>query len=143
MVDAAEVAKLLGIELDDWQRTVLDVALEVDGSGFPVHRDVVVSLPRQQGKSTVLFVYAIFSLLRLEGGLVLFGAQQRQDARTRLSRGVGSGVAAFGAGRGVSVESWCGVRAVVRGADREPVAAAVDDGGDVGAWCVAVAGDFG
>jgi phage terminase large subunit-like protein len=44
----------------------------------------VASLPRQQGKSTVLFVYAIYALLTLKGELLLFGAQQRQDARTRL-----------------------------------------------------------
>jgi phage terminase large subunit-like protein len=83
-VDAAEVAALLGIELDDWQRLVLDVGLEVDDAGLPAFRDVVVTLPRQQGKSTLVLAYAIHTLLTSQDELVLFGAQQRQDARTRL-----------------------------------------------------------
>ena len=74
---------MLGIELDGWQRLVLDVGLELV-DGVPAFHDVVVTTPRQQGKSVVVFVIAVYALLSLQDELILYGAQQRQDARTRL-----------------------------------------------------------
>src|SRR5687768_10027625 len=81
--DAAKVAVMLGIELDGWQRRVLDVGLELV-DGVPGFRDVTVTTPRQQGKSVLMFVLSVYGLLSLDRELILYGAQQRQDARTRL-----------------------------------------------------------
>ena len=59
----AELAKALGIPLMPWQRQVFDVALEVDEDNRYVYREVVVTVPRQSGKSTALMLL-MASLLR-------------------------------------------------------------------------------
>jgi hypothetical protein len=55
------VAEILGRPLMPWQRHVVDVALELDPSrataqypaGLPVYREIRITVPRQQGKSTL------------------------------------------------------------------------------------------
>src|SRR6266508_5204234 len=48
----AKVAKALGTPLMPWQRLVADVAMEVDPrTGRLVYGEVVVTTPRQQGKT--------------------------------------------------------------------------------------------
>lgn len=67
-----------------WQRHVLEVALEVDDAGKLVYRNVVVIVPRQCGKSTLLFVLRTFRSTRpdLFGGpqVTVFTAQDRGEA---------------------------------------------------------------
>jgi phage terminase large subunit-like protein len=79
---AAEVASALGLELLPWQRYVLDVALE-HLRGRLVYRDIVVSVPRQSGKSTLLLVLMVYRLLAARIGAV-YGAQTRLAARQKL-----------------------------------------------------------
>lgn len=68
--NAEKLASKLGIELMPWQQHVLDVALEVDDDGKLVYRHIGLSVPRQSGKSTLMFV-----LMTLRG--LTFGRQQR------------------------------------------------------------------
>jgi hypothetical protein len=57
----AEVAEMLGRPLMPWQRLVVDVALELDPAkasaqypqGLPAFREIRITVPRQQGKSTL------------------------------------------------------------------------------------------
>src|SRR5215204_2789909 len=79
---AAEVAEVLGIELLPWQRQVVDVALENE-RGQLVYRDVVVSVPRQAGKSTLVLVLILYRLLAARCRVV-YGAQTRLAARQKL-----------------------------------------------------------
>jgi phage terminase large subunit-like protein len=79
---AAEVAAALGLELLPWQRQVLDVALEHQ-RGHLVYRDVVVSVPRQAGKSTLVLVLILYRLLAAPCHAV-YGAQTRLAARQKL-----------------------------------------------------------
>jgi phage terminase large subunit-like protein len=79
---AAEVAAVLGLELLPWQRQVLDVALEHQ-RGHLVYRDVVVSVPRQAGKSTLVLVLILYRLLAAPCHAV-YGAQTRLAARQKL-----------------------------------------------------------
>ena len=80
----ARVASLLGRPLMAWQRAVADVALEVNDAGHLQYRTVVVVVPRQQGKSSLLQAVIVD---RAVAGLdlsILYTAQDRSEARRRL-----------------------------------------------------------
>jgi phage terminase large subunit-like protein len=78
----AEVASLLGLDLLPWQRRVADVALEHE-RGRLVYRDVVVSVPRQAGKSVLVLSVILYRLLasRCAG---IYGSQSRLEARQKM-----------------------------------------------------------
>jgi phage terminase large subunit-like protein len=76
-------AAALGIPLMGWQEYVGEVALEHDG-GQLAYRDVVVSTPRQSGKSTLVLAAIVARMLAAPGQTVLYGAQTRLAARTKL-----------------------------------------------------------
>ena len=82
-----DVALALGVELMPWQRRVLDTALELDDDGRLSWRNVVVSTPRQQGKSVLIMALVIWRLLTMPEQTILFGAQNRMAARARLIDG--------------------------------------------------------
>jgi len=57
---AARWAAVLGQPVMDWQRDVLDVALELDpDTGLPAYRQVGVTVPRRSGKTTLLLALTI------------------------------------------------------------------------------------
>jgi hypothetical protein len=64
------------------QRQVLDVALEHE-RGRLAYRDVVVSVPRQAGESTLVLVLILYRLLAARCHAV-YGAQTRLAARQKL-----------------------------------------------------------
>ena len=82
--EVAGLAELLGWDLMPWQRHVLDVALEVDGRGVPVFRSVVVSVPRQCGKTVLLACLCLHRMVywSLGGGAEhsVFTAQSLREA---------------------------------------------------------------
>jgi phage terminase large subunit-like protein len=78
----AEVAAALGLELLPWQRQVADVALE-HVRGQLVYRDVVISVPRQSGKSTLVLTVIVHRLLSARCA-ALYSAQTRLAARQKL-----------------------------------------------------------
>jgi hypothetical protein len=55
----AEVARRLNKPLMPWQQHVVDVALEVDGSGRLVYDEFGLTVPRQSGKSTLILAKAV------------------------------------------------------------------------------------
>jgi hypothetical protein len=77
-----KVAAALGLDLLPWQRRVVDVALE-HHRGELVYRDVVISVPRQSGKSTLVLVVIAHRLLASHCAAV-YGAQTRLAARQKL-----------------------------------------------------------
>jgi phage terminase large subunit-like protein len=79
----AALAKQLGIPLMPWQRQVFDVALEVDDDGRYVYREVIVTVPRQAGKSTALLLLMAHRCLTQPGARVVYTAQNRTDARKK------------------------------------------------------------
>jgi phage terminase large subunit-like protein len=79
----ARIARDLGIPLLPWQRLVLSVALERSGRR-PAYRDVLVSVPRQSGKSSMALALIIWRLLAEPDQLVLYSAQNRVAARRKL-----------------------------------------------------------
>lgn len=84
----AEVALELGTPLMPWQRYVADVALEVDPTtGLLVYRDVILTVPRQSGKTTLLLAIMVFRALATQalGGpqVIDYTAQNRLYARKK------------------------------------------------------------
>lgn len=67
-----------------WQRHVVDVALEVDENGVLVYREVVLVVPRQSGKSTLVLAIAVHRALAwARAQSIAYTAQTRNDARLK------------------------------------------------------------
>jgi phage terminase large subunit-like protein len=77
----------LGRTLMPWQQQVVDVALEVDPeTKLPAYRTVILTVPRQSGKSTlILSMFLDRCLNEFWGGRqrCLYAAQTRNDARKK------------------------------------------------------------
>jgi hypothetical protein len=63
-----------------WQRHVADVALEVDDAGRFVYRQVVVTVPRQSGKTTLFGAVMEHRAISTPRGRVWFTQQSGKDA---------------------------------------------------------------
>lgn len=82
---AALASKLLGGDLMPWQKQVLDVALELNPLDpgawrYPV---VVVTVPRQAGKSFLIRVVMVDRMMNYNRHEILMTAQTGKDARKR------------------------------------------------------------
>jgi Phage terminase-like protein, large subunit len=68
-----------------WQRHVLDVALEVDpATGLLAYREVVLTVPRQSGKTLLLLCLMVHRALGFGSRQrILYTAQTRNDARKK------------------------------------------------------------
>jgi len=81
----AAIAKLLGTPLLPWQRLVADVGLEHDELGQPYYREVRLTVPRQQGKTTLILAVATDRCLAFERPQrVVYAAQDRNHARAKF-----------------------------------------------------------
>jgi phage terminase large subunit-like protein len=67
-----------------WQNLVNSVSTELDESGAFIYRQVVVEVPRQQGKSVDVLSLMTSRALRKPGTMISYTAQTRLDARHRL-----------------------------------------------------------
>lgn len=61
--DAIALASSLGLELLDWQRWLVRWILAVDERGLPACRQVVIVVPRQNGKGAVLEAVELYWLI--------------------------------------------------------------------------------
>ncbi len=73
----------LPLELEDWQRSMMGVALEYDQDGWPVWRSVVFCIPRKNGKTCLLAAYALYRLLTSDGSpeILLAASSDKQAGR--------------------------------------------------------------
>jgi phage terminase large subunit-like protein len=82
----AEVAAMIGKPLMPWQRYVVDVALEIDpASGRLAYREVVVTVPRQSGKTTLILPLhswraLAFPAITGQAQRIMYGAQSGVEA---------------------------------------------------------------
>ena len=53
--------------LDQWQRDMLDLAYQVDSDGHRVWREVLIGIPRGQGKSPLTAGLALYELVSGSG----------------------------------------------------------------------------
>jgi phage terminase large subunit-like protein len=67
-----------------WQHGVNSVSTELDADGAFIYRQVVVEVPRQQGKSVDVLSMMVTRCLRRPGTQVSYTAQTRLDAAHRL-----------------------------------------------------------
>ena len=80
----ALIAERLGTPLMPWQRQVVDTAFEYDPtSGVLCYRDVVVTVPRQAGKTTLLLAVMVWRALYAPGCRIVYTAQDGQAARKK------------------------------------------------------------
>lgn len=79
----ARVARAIGLDLLQWQRLVLSVALE-QARGRPAYRDVLVSVPRQSGKSSLALGLIAWTMTARPGSRIVYGAQTRTAARLKM-----------------------------------------------------------
>lgn len=83
--EVANVAKLLGMPLMAWQREVANVGLEVDDNGVPYYREIIVSVSRQSGKTSLVLSWMIHrALLWGSRQMVAYGAADGNAARKKL-----------------------------------------------------------
>lgn len=77
----AAVAAMLGTPLLPWQRYVADVATEIDETSGSFRYDhVVLSTPRQCGKSALVDVYGTFNASLCDARRIVYAAQTGKDA---------------------------------------------------------------
>ncbi len=68
-----------------WQRMVADVGLELLPDGRPAYREVVVTVPRQSGKTTLVLTFEIQRALAWDTPQkIAYTAQTGSDARKKL-----------------------------------------------------------
>jgi hypothetical protein len=84
--EAAAIAEQLGLPLMPHQRLVVDVGLELrPGTRIPAYGLVIVSWPRQCGKTLVALVIALQRALRWPGQpRIAYSAQTGSDARVKM-----------------------------------------------------------
>lgn len=76
---------MLGTPLMPWQRQVCDVALEVDKTGRPYYREIIVQIPRQSGKTTLILALELHRALYWGAPTITaYSAQTGFDARKKL-----------------------------------------------------------
>lgn len=81
----AQVAQQLGLQLMPWQQFVADVALEIDpDTGRLAYREVILTVPRQSGKTTLILALGTHRALAFgDRQVIAYGAQTRNDARKK------------------------------------------------------------
>jgi hypothetical protein len=80
----AAVADQLGVPFMPWQRQVADVAMELDpATGRLAYREVVLTTPRQSGKTTLELAVLVHRCRTWPRSRVLYSAQDRIHARLK------------------------------------------------------------
>lgn len=79
-----KIARAVDTPLIPWQNLVIDVASEVDERGRYRYHTVVVTVPRQSGKTTLVLANGVDRCLFRRRGKVWHTAQTGQDARERF-----------------------------------------------------------
>ena len=81
---AAKIAKLLDLDLMEWQQGAVELFTEIDETGRYAFSDATLLVPRQSGKSTALLVLLLVRCLGTPGSRCGYGAQSLKDARKML-----------------------------------------------------------
>lgn len=81
----AQIAQQLGKPLMPWQQHVIDIVLEIDpDTGLLAYRNVVLTVPRQSGKTTLLLATMVHRALGFGGRQgIVYTAQTRNAARKK------------------------------------------------------------
>lgn len=81
----AVTARALGFRgLMPWQRQVIGTGTEIGEDGLPAFREVIIEVPRQQGKSVGVLSLMLARALAAPGTMVTYSAQTRMAGRKRM-----------------------------------------------------------
>jgi len=81
----ATVSRALGFRgLMPWQEQVIGTGTEVRNDGLPAFREVVVEVPRQQGKSVGVLSLMLARGIETPGTMISYSAQTRLAGRRRM-----------------------------------------------------------
>lgn len=81
---SAKVAAALGKPYMPWQRMAADVAQEVDHNGNFIYHTVIITVPRQAGKTTKTLTLGLHRTMITPMGKIWYTAQSGQAARERF-----------------------------------------------------------
>jgi hypothetical protein len=84
--EACELAEMVGLDLDPWQRLVLQHGLGERPDGKWAAFEVGVEVPRQNGKGGILEARALAGLFLLGEGLIIHSAHEFATAEEALER---------------------------------------------------------
>jgi hypothetical protein len=74
-----------GVQLQPWQAMIADIGLELTDDGLPAYRQVVCTLPRQQGKSLLVLAFEVHRALAFgRAQRIAYSAQDGRAARNKL-----------------------------------------------------------
>lgn len=79
-----QVGRMIGGGLRDWQRQAVDVALEIGPDGKWKYDRVLISVPRQSGKTNLFAKVAVHRALAFPGTMAWMSAQTGAAARERF-----------------------------------------------------------
>jgi phage terminase large subunit-like protein len=80
-----KVARGLGFRgLMEWQQLAFGTGTEIREDGLPAYREVVIEVPRQQGKSVGVLSLMLGRALDVPGTMISYSAQTRLAGRRRL-----------------------------------------------------------
>lgn len=79
-----KVSAALGKPLMPWQRQVLETATEVDQFGRFVYDTVLITVPRQSGKTTLVWPLMLWWAITRARSTIFYTAQTGKDARDRF-----------------------------------------------------------
>jgi hypothetical protein len=84
--EVAAVALAIGYQLMAWQKMVLDIGLELLDDGTPAYREVIITCPRQVGKTVLTLSWELHRCIMWDGGPqnVAYTCQTGHDAREKL-----------------------------------------------------------
>ena len=83
--ELAAIAHRLGTPLMAWQEQVANVGLEVLEDGTPAYREIVVTVPRQSGKTALVLAWEVHRALAWGSAqAIAYTAQTGFDARRKL-----------------------------------------------------------
>lgn len=83
--DVAHVAEALGKPMMPWQRHVADIATEFYPDGSYKYKIVLVTVPRQSGKTTLVGPLQVCRLMKHPKRKAFYTAQTGKDARARFN----------------------------------------------------------
>lgn len=84
--DAIELAGALGLHLHDWQRWLVRWILAVDEDGLPACRQVIIEVPRQNGKGAILECVELYWLIVAGVPVVIHTAHEADTAAGHQER---------------------------------------------------------
>lgn len=81
---AARISAMMGRPLMPWQQQAADVALEIDERGRFRYKQIVITVPRQSGKTALILALGFHRTLTTPKGKIWYTAQTGQTARERF-----------------------------------------------------------